>query len=81
MIPVSMVTALATINGLQANQSKAREKEPIGLVVIDRVEATLPFLPRSVDGMVRLRVLTGIRPGELAAGRGRDIETTGDEWT
>jgi integrase len=44
------------------------------------VDATLPFLTPQVAAMVRLQLLTGMRPGEVAVMRGMDLETGGKVW-
>ncbi len=80
LVPVAVVQTLATVAGLQRGRSQAREKEPIGPVSLDRVEAVLPFLPRPVAGLVRLQLLTGMRPGEACAMRGRDLKPGETNW-
>jgi integrase len=81
MIPVSVVQALATVAGLQQGRTEARETEPIGPVPMEVVEATLPHLSRPVAGLVRLQLLTGMRPGEACMIRGRDLATGEETWT
>ena len=80
LVPASVVVALGTVAGLQEGRSEAREAPPIGPVPIDRVEATLPHLPRPVAGLVRLQLLTGMRPGEACAIRGRDLRRGDSDW-
>jgi integrase len=81
LIPVSIVTALATVGGLQKGRSEARESDPVEPVALDRVEATLPHLSRPVAGLVRLQLLTGMRPGEACMMRGRDLTPGEVNWT
>ena len=50
LVPASVVQALGTVAGLQKGRTDAREARPIGPVPIERVEATLPHLPRPVAG-------------------------------
>ncbi len=69
MIPVSAVQALVTVAGLQKWRSEAREKEPIGPVAAEVVEATWAHLSRPIAATVRLQLLTGRRPGEVMAMR------------
>jgi integrase len=81
MVPGSVVQDLATVAGLQEGRTTARETAPVGPVSLAVVEASLPHLPKPVAGLVRLQLLTGMRPGEACSMRGRDL-TTGDEvWT
>ena len=81
LIPISVVQALATVAGLQKGRTTARETEPIGPVALEVVERTLPFLSRPVAGLVRLQLLTGMRPGEACSIRGRDLATSEETWT
>jgi integrase len=81
LIPVAVVQALATVAGLQAGRTTAREPDPVGPVPIEVVEKTLPFLSRPVAGMVRLQLLTGMRPGEACLMRGRDLIRDETTWT
>lgn len=48
-------------------KGKARDPEPIAPVEDELVEATLPFLPKTVADMIRLQRLTGMRPGEVCS--------------
>jgi integrase len=41
----------------------------------------LPYLARPVAGLVRLQLLTGMRPGEACAMRGCDLAQGDDNWT
>jgi integrase len=78
LIPGGIVQELEAVPGLQKGRTAAREKEPVRPVPIDVVEKTLPFLSRQVAGMVRLQLLTGMRPGEVCRVRMRDIKVEGD---
>jgi integrase len=73
LLPVTTYQALLAVAGLRKGRSEAREAEPIGPVPEEHVRATLPFLSPQVAAMVELQVLTGARPGEVAALRPRDI--------
>src|SRR5262249_33892800 len=44
------------------------------------VERTLKFLSPTLQAMVQLQLLTGMRPGELLAMRPCDLTTTGAVW-
>jgi integrase len=81
LVPPAVVQALATVAGLQKGRTTAREADPVGPVPVDHVEKTLPYLSRPVASLVRLQLLTGMRPGEACSMRGWDL-TPGDEmWT
>lgn len=80
MLPPATFQALATVGGLRAGRSEARETEPIKPVDDATVQATLPHLPLILCAMVRLQRLTGMRPGELCIIRPAEVDTTGETW-
>jgi integrase len=80
MVPPSTLHSLETVRGLAKGRSQARETEPVRPVHPEMVERTLPFLLPTVADMVRLQLLTGMRPGELVIMRGIDIDMTGKIW-
>lgn len=80
LLPPSTYQALATVQGLQAGRTKARETKPIPPADDAIVDATLPHLPAVVADMVRLQRLIGCRPGELCQMRPRDVDTSGAVW-
>jgi integrase len=80
LVPLSVHQGLEAVEGLRAGRSEARETAPIKPVAIDLVEATLPHLSGQVAAMVRLQLLTGMRPGEAVAMRGVDLDTSGVVW-
>ena len=50
-------------------------RRPVRPVPDEHVEATLPFLSGPLRAMVQVQRLTGMRPGEAARMRGRDLDT------
>ncbi|QJW94600.1 tyrosine-type recombinase/integrase [Frigoriglobus tundricola] len=72
--------ALMAVEGLKAGRSEARETDRVEPVPDEHVDAVLPFLPTALSAMVRVQRLTGMRPGEAAQMRGRDLDTTGEVW-
>jgi integrase len=80
LVPDAVHQSLATVDGLRAGRSKARETAPVRPVALDTVEATLPHMTPQVAAMVRLQLLTGMRPGEVIRMRGIDLDTTGEVW-
>jgi integrase len=80
LVPLSVHQGLATVEGLRAGRSKARETEPVRPVAEQVVEATLPHMRPQVAAMARLQLLTGMRPGEVVVMRGMDLEMTGKVW-
>lgn len=80
LVPPSVFHGLATISGLRAGRSEARESEPVKPVPEAFVEAVLPYLTPPVRAMVELQLLTAARPGEVIAMRGCDLDTSGRIW-
>lgn len=80
MVPETVYRALATVPGLRAGRTEARETDPIEPVAPAVVDATLPFLPPIVADMVRFQQATGCRPAEACAVRPCDVDTSGPVW-
>jgi integrase len=80
LVPAAVVQALATVAGLPKGRSPARESEPVQPVPEPLVEAVLPLVLPPVRAMIRLQLLTGMRPGEACAMRPCDIDMTGATW-
>jgi integrase len=68
------------VEPLAKDRSPARETEPVGPVSERRVEACLPHMPPPVAAMVRLQLLTGMRPGEACSMRRVDIDAGRKTW-
>ena len=81
LVPDSVHVSLATVEGLKAGRSAARETAPVRPVAEAVVEATLPHLSPQVAAMVQLQLLTGMRPGEVVGMRSMDLEMNGNVWT
>lgn len=73
LIPVEIYTALMTLEGLKKGRSTAVEPEPVRPVKSEHVDATIPFLPRPLQDMVRVHFLLGCRPEEVTLLRPCDI--------
>jgi integrase len=80
LVPLSVHESLGTVEGLRAGRSAARETAPVRPVAEDVVDATLPHMRPQVTAMVRVQLLTGMRPGEVVVMRGMDLEMTGKVW-
>lgn len=72
---------LQAVAGLKAGRSDARESTPVRAVPEAHVHTVLPHVSRQVGAMIRLQLITGMRPGEVVAMRGIDLDTTGCIWT
>lgn len=80
LIPVAAYQALATVEGIRKNRSTLRESEKVPPVAEAAVAATLPHMPPTVAAMVRIQLLTGMRPQEVCRLRPCEIDTTGAVW-
>lgn len=80
MIPVTIYQALVTVPGLKLGRTTAPEPPPVMPVDNAIVERTLPFMQPIVRDMVRLQLLTGMRPGEICKLRPCDVDRSNDVW-
>ncbi|QDT17623.1 tyrosine-type recombinase/integrase [Alienimonas californiensis] len=81
LIGPEVYQALATVTGLQQGRTPAWEPDPVEPVDPRLVDATLPHLPPIVADMVRLQLLTGMRPGEVCSLRPRDVDRSKEVWS
>jgi integrase len=65
---------------LKRGRSPAPEGEPVGPVSHRTVKATLPYMPPSLQAMVRVQELCGARPSEICGMRPCDVEKRRDVW-
>ncbi len=80
IVPSNVLHGLQAVAGLKAGRSEARESEPVRPVSQDHVKEILPHCSRQVSAMIRLQLITGMRPGEVCHMRGCDIDTTDELW-
>ncbi len=80
MLPASVHHGLMAVSGLRYGRSEAKESSPVKPVPVAHVESTLLHVSRQVAAMMRLQLLTGMRPGEVVLLRGCDMDTTGELW-
>jgi site-specific recombinase XerD len=80
LVPSSIVVDLGTLAGLKKGRTTARECEDVTPVPDIYVDAILPYVGRSVRGMVELQRVTGARPGEICSLRLCDVDMTADVW-
>ena len=71
VLPSSVLQALTTVSGLRRGKSEAHESYPVK--PSHRLTSTL-FCPtcRHRSAMIRLELLTGMRPGEVVMMRAKD---------
>jgi integrase len=80
LVPETTHRALRSVRGLEMGRTETREAEPVTPVALAVVEDTLPFLNRHISAMVRLQLLTGMRPSEVFNMRSCDLDTSGAVW-
>lgn len=80
LIPATVHQALATVPGLKRGRCDVPEAEPILPVELTVVEKTMKFMSPVVRDMVRIQLLTGMRPGEVCLMRICDVDRTQDIW-
>lgn len=78
--PVEVWQALCAVSGLREGRSKAKESKPIEPVAAALVDCIEPQVSPPVRAMVRLPLATGMRPGEVIAMRGCDLNMSGRVW-
>lgn len=76
----SVAGSLRYVTALKPGETMARETLPVRAICDEIISATLPFLPPTVDDMVRVQRLTGCRPSEVCNLRWCNINQTDDIW-
>lgn len=79
LVPVAVLQALSTVEGLRRGRSNAKESKPVRPVAWEHVEATLPGLPRQIQAMIQIQHLVGCRPEEITVMRPCDISRRDQE--
>lgn len=80
MVPGSVYFDLKAVRNLVRGRCSAPDHPPVGPVPDDLVEATLPHVGASVQAMIGLQRMTGMRPGEVVIMRACDLDATGPVW-
>jgi integrase len=80
LVPSHVLEGLRAVAPLKAGRCSAPEPEPVKPVPLEYVDAVLLHVSSPVAAMIRLQLLTGMRPGEVVVMRGCDIDTTGELW-
>jgi len=68
------------VSPLRANRSQATATEPVTPVPVDILNKTIEASPKTIADMIRVQVLTGMRPGELCMMRPADIDVSDKVW-
>ena len=74
LVSGNIAMALKTVAGLQKNRTAAREKDPVGPVSDEDVDAVLPHVSELAADVLRTMRLTGMRPGEVLAMTALEID-------
>jgi integrase len=80
LIPGQVCVDLKTLESLKRGRTAARETERVLPVARAVVEATLPLLRPMIRDMVKLQLLTGMRPGEVVIMKLCKIDRSGPIW-
>lgn len=80
LIPGEVYYRLSTVKGYRRARSDVRETEEVKPVPQAYIDAVLPHVSAQVRAMIRLQLLTRMRPGEVCGMRTCDIETGGRVW-
>ncbi|WP_040764036.1 tyrosine-type recombinase/integrase [Novipirellula maiorica] len=80
LVPESVWTALRAVEGLRKGRTNVPEMKEVPPVDLKDVQAVLPFLSPVVAAMIRLQLLTGMRPGEVCKLRPCDVDRSGKVW-
>jgi integrase len=72
--------SLQAVGGLKKGRCEAHDPPAVGPVAERVVERTIEHLSPTVGAMVKLQLLTGMRPGELVIMRARDLDMSGPVW-
>ncbi len=75
-----ILTALQAVQGLQAERTTAKESSPVMPVAQAAVDAIEPHVSRPIWGAIQVQLLAGMRPGEVLAMRGCDLNMSGEIW-
>ena len=82
LIPANVFYGLKAVKGLRRGKTTAPEGKPVKPVPQQVTDAVMTFLPPTLQAMVKLHDLTGMRSGELVILRTCDIEINneGKPW-
>lgn len=80
LVDALIPTALESVVGLRKGKSGARESPSRQLVEWEHVEALLPFVPPTIQTMLQVQHLSGMRSDELCRMRPCEITKAKDVW-
>lgn len=80
IVSASVWHGLQAVEPLKPGRTVAPEREPVKPAPMRHVEAVLPLVPVPVAAMIRLQLLTGMRPTEVCIMRACDLDTSAAVW-
>lgn len=80
IVDPKVLIAIQSVKPIYGGETEARETEPTKPVERSVVEATITELSRVVADMVRVQLLTGMRPSEVCELCVSEIDDTDDIW-
>jgi integrase len=75
-----VLQGLQSVSPLKEGRSKARETSRVKPISQEHIDAVLARVTRPVQAMIRLQLVTGMRPGEVVLMRACDIDMSGKTW-
>jgi integrase len=80
LVPPAVHQGLQAVTGLRAGRGRVRETSPVRPVSPEAIAAVLQYVSAPVAAMIQLQDLTGMRPGEVMALRGVELDRSADVW-
>ncbi len=80
LVDPGVLQGLQSVAPLKEGRSNARESDRVTPVEQEHIDAVLPMVTRPIRAMIRLQLVTGMRPGEVVLMRGVDIDMSGRVW-
>jgi integrase len=80
LVNASVWQGLQAVEGLREGRSAAKESPGVRPVDPAHVEAIYDCVPPQVEAMLRLQLITGMRPAEVTLMRPCDIDRTSELW-
>jgi len=77
LVSIHTYRALETVEGLRRGRTVAREGRTVRPISIEAIEAVLGVVTPIIADMIKIQLLTGMRPGELVQMRPCDIDRSG----
>ena len=80
-MPETVANALRKLDPIQkGKEGKVKESRPIKPIPIEHIEAVLKVVSSEIAAMIRLQILTAMRPDEVTPMRPCDIDMEGEVW-